>query len=146
VQVNKKIMELTGELYGFYSNKELPVVFEELKKYAESINFKFDIDSFDEWEHIFFYKNEIMLEYHDEKGYNTELNGEGCFFIEAKKTKLIGIAKLFEFEGKSDFNPIDINLALTNVNYYLLTVPHIIEDDEFSRKIHGSILSILTTE
>jgi hypothetical protein len=137
-------MELTGALYGFYSNKALPAVLEEFKKYAESIAFNFDLDSFEGSENIFFYKDETMLEYHDEKGYNTELNGEGCFYIEAKKTKLIGIAKLFEFEGKSDFNPIDINLALTQVYYYLLTIPHIIEEDAFSGKIHHSLQSILT--
>ena len=139
-------MELTGESYGFYSNKELPAVIEEMKKYAERINFKVDIDTFYEYERMFFYKDEIMVQYHDEKGYNTELNGEGCFFIEAKEAKLIGIAKLFEFEGKSDFHPIDINLALTHVYYYLLTVPHIIEDDEFSRKIHHTLQGILTTD
>ena len=139
-------MELTGELYGFYTNKELPTVFEELKKYAESIGFKFNINSFEEWENLFFYKDEKMLQYHDEKGYNTELNGEGCFGIEAKKTKLIGIAKLFEFEGETNFDPYDINLAFNHVYYYLLVVPHIIEDDAFSRKIHDSIRSILIAE
>ena len=139
-------MELTGVLYGFYSNRALPAVFEELKSYAERIGYKFDIDSFEENETIFFYKDEKMLAHHDDNGYNTDLNGEGCFFIEAKKTKLIGIAKLFEFEGKSDFNPIDINLALTHVYYYLLTVPHIIEVDEFSKKIHNSVQSILTKD
>jgi len=137
-------MELTGVLYGFYSNRALPEVFEELKSFAERIGYKFEIDTFEENETIFFYKDEAMLEHHDDNGYNTDFNGEGCFYIEAKKTKLIGIAKLFEFEGKSDFNPIDINLALTQVYYYLLTVPHIIEEDEFSKRIHHSVRDMLT--
>ncbi|MBO9202436.1 MULTISPECIES: hypothetical protein [Niastella] len=140
-------MELTGEMYGFYSNRELPVVFEELKKFAESIGYKFNIHTFHEWENIFFYKDEQMLQYHDEKGYNTALNGEGCFGIEAKKnTKLIGIATLFEFEGDSNFDPHDINLVLNHVNYYLLVIPDIIEEDEFSKKIHNAVRSILLSE
>jgi hypothetical protein len=146
VQVNKKNMELTGVLYGFYSNKAMPAVFEKLKTYAESINFKFQHDSFEGNEDIFFYKDENMRRYHDDKGYNTELNGEGCFYIEGKNAKLNGIATLFEFEGKSDFEPFDINLAFTQVYYYVLTVPHIVEDDEFSRKIHHAVQNILTTD
>jgi hypothetical protein len=139
-------MELTGEMYAFYSNKSISAVFEELKSYAESINFKFELNTWEEYERIFFFKDEKMLHYHDEKGYNTELNGEGCFGIEAKKTKLIGIATLFEFEGVTNFDPHDINLAFKHVYYYLLTIPHIIEEDEFSRKIHQSVLNILTAD
>jgi hypothetical protein len=136
-------MEFTGELYGFYSNREVATVFEKLKKLAERINYQFKIGSLFENEDIFFYKDDAMLRYHEENGYNTDLNGEGCFYIEAKKTTLNGIATLFEFEGKSDFDPYDINLAFTQVYYYVLTIPHIIEEDEFSRKIHQAVLNIL---
>jgi hypothetical protein len=139
-------MELTGELYGFFSNKEIAAVLEEMKKYAESINYKFEIDSFEGEENLFFYKDENMMHYHEENGYNTDLNGEGCFNLEAKKVKLNGIAKLFEFDGKSDFRPYDINLAFSQVYYYLLTIPHFKQEDEFSRKIHDTILGILTKD
>ena len=108
-------MELTGVLYGFYSNKEITAVFEELKKLAERINYQFEIGPFFENESFYSYKDEAMLRYHEENGYNTDLNGEGVFFIEAKKTKLIGIATLFEFEGVTNFDPYDINLAFNNV-------------------------------
>jgi len=139
-------MELTGELYGFYSNRELIAVFEELKKLAEGINYKFNIGTLFDNETIFFYKDDAMLRYHEENGYNTDLNGEGCFYIEAKKTKLIGIATLFEFEGVTNFDPIDINLAFKHVYYYLLTIPQIKEEDVFSKKIHDLVLGILTKD
>lgn len=139
-------MELTGNLYGFYSNKPISNIFKDLNDYAKSINFKFQQSSFEEYENILFYKDEIMLEYHSEKGYNTELEGEGCFHVEAKKTKLKGMATLFEFEGEANFEPFDINLAFTEVYYYVLTIPHFIENDKFSQQIHTSLLNILTKD
>ncbi len=137
-------MELTGNLYGFYSNKSISEVFKSLEEYSKNINFKFEHNSFQEEKSMFFYKDDSMLDHHDEEGYNTEINGEGCFNVEAKETKLNGIATLFEFDGESDFDPYDINLAFTQVYYYVLTVPHLVENDMFSQKVHRSLLSILS--
>ena len=139
-------MELTGVLYGFYSNREITAAFEEFKNLAERINYQFEIAPFFEKESFYSYKDDAMLRYHEENGYNTDLNGEGVFFIEAMKTKLIGIATLFEFEGDSNFHPYDINLALNHVYYYLLTIPKIKEEDVFSRMIHDSVRYILIKE
>ncbi|RPE13202.1 hypothetical protein EGT74_06635 [Chitinophaga lutea] len=136
-------MDLSGVLYGFYSNKEMSVVFDELKKVAESIQYVFQLDAFDEYDNMLFSKDENLLLLHYEKGYNTELAVEGCFHIEAKKTKLHGIARLLEFEGKSDFEPFDINLAFTTVYYYVLTVPHFTEQNAFSKKIYDSLSRVL---
>ncbi|MFD2909199.1 hypothetical protein ACFSX9_10705 [Flavobacterium ardleyense] len=136
-------MELTGNLYGFYSNKPISSVFKDLEQHAKNINFKFKSTSFQDDECMFFFKDQTMFEHHDEIGYNTELNNEGCFNVEAKKTKLKGIATLFEFEGESDFNPFDINLVFTEVFYYVLTVPHLKEEDNFSQKTHDSFMNIL---
>ena len=137
-------MELTGSLYGFYSDKPTSIVFQALEEYSKSINFTFEHGSFLEEQSMFFYKDELMLERHYEIGYNTEIEGEGCFNIEAKKTSLQGIATLFEFEGKSNFDPLDINLAFAEVYYYVLTIPSVKEDNPFSQKIHDKFSNILS--
>ena len=136
-------MELTGNLYGFYSNKPISDVFRSLEEYSKNINFKFESSSFQDDKNMFFYKDKIMLQYHENIGYNTELKEQGCFSIEAKITKLKGIATLFEFEGESNFAPFDINLVLNQVYYYVLTIPHLKEKDKFSKMIYDSLLNIL---
>lgn len=139
-------MDFTGRLYGFYSNRPISKVFVDIKAYAKSINFKFNCGAFEEYEHLFFYKDKIMLQHHEDKGYNTELGGEGCFYLEAKIATLDGIATLFEFEGESNFQPMDINLAFSKSNYYVLTIPHFKDDDIFSKKIHDTLRNILMKE
>lgn len=136
-------MELTGQLYGFYSNKKISSVFEELKKYAKSTDYLCEHNTYDDEESLFFFKDEEMKQYHEEEGYNTDQKSQGCFCVEAKMTKLDGISTLFEFEGSSDFDPIDINLVFTKVYYYVLTVPHFLENDKFSKTIFDSMHRIL---
>ncbi|HEY8957346.1 hypothetical protein [Chitinophaga sp.] len=137
-------MNWTGELYGFYSEKPIQEVFEAVKNKALEMPYKFDYNKTDIEETLLFYKDEAMLEYHLENGYNTELNGEGCFSLEAKTVKLDGIATLFEFEGASDFEPYDINLVFSRIYYYVLTVPDFIEESEFSKKIHAMFHQVLS--
>jgi len=37
---------------------------------------------------LFCYKNNEMYEYHLENGYNIDMQGEGCFMIEEKKSAI----------------------------------------------------------
>ncbi|WP_323869438.1 hypothetical protein [Xenorhabdus szentirmaii] len=84
-----------------------------------------------------------MLEHHLEVGYNTDIDGQGCFCIEARIVNLHGIASLFEFETQSDFEPYDINLLLDNVFYYVLVIPDFIENSTFCFKIHRFLSMLL---
>ncbi|HWV67719.1 hypothetical protein [Chitinophaga sp.] len=137
-------MNWTGELYGFYTEKPIQEVFEILKNKASEMPYKFDYNKTDTEETLLFYKDQEMLEYHLENGYNTDLNGEGCFSVEAKTVKLDGIATLFEFEGLSDFEPYDINLVFSRISYYVLVVPDFIEESQFSKKIHTMFRQVLS--
>lgn len=136
-------MELTGQLYGFYSNKNIEEVFDSLEKFSLIINYKYDYNTIFGEKSMIFFKDEKMWQHHLENGYNTDIEEKGCFSIESKLTRLNGISTLFEFDGNSDFEPIDINLAFTKVYYYVLTVPYFIEEDKFSNDIVNSFRAIL---
>ena len=99
-------MEWTGELYGFYSNKSKELVFEALKKEVEPMGYQHELYEMRSVRGLFFYKDQNMLDYHHEHGYNTDINGEGCFNIEYRQVSLDGIATLYEFEQKSDFETL----------------------------------------
>lgn len=78
--------EWTGYQYGFYTNKPIDFVLSEWRKKVLAINYKYDysIDEGDKF--LFCYKNNEMYEYHLENGYNIDMQGEGCFMIEEKKS------------------------------------------------------------
>ncbi|EOW7639072.1 hypothetical protein ACO0LQ_004241 [Salmonella enterica] len=135
--------EWSGVMYGFYTNKSIDDVFSSWDKKIASINYKYKKDIFRDEEFLFFYKNDEMKNYHLEQGYNLDLDGEGCFCIEAKNTKLNGIATLFEFDNDSDFEPYDINLHFDNVFYYVLILPDLIENSNFCQDIHSLFINIL---
>lgn len=95
----------------------------------------------DEW--LFSYKNNEMLEYHYENGYNIDMQGAGCVTIEAKKVSLYAVATLIEFERETNFEPYNINLHLKDLYYYVLVLPEELENSEFSRKLHELFISVL---
>lgn len=140
---NKNMTELTGIMYGFYTNKSIDDVFFSWIKKLSSINYKYEQSAFRDEKFLFCYKNDEMRDYHLNYGYNLNLNGEGCFLIEAKSTKLNGIATLFEFDSASDFEPYDINLHFNKVFYYVLVLPDLIENSKFCQDIHNLFINIL---
>lgn len=133
----------TGELYGFYSNKSLKTVFENFKLLAKGLGYEHNNVFYEGEESFLFYKSETMLNHHLENGYNIDIDDEGCFSIEGKKTKLHGIATLIEFENESNFDPYNVNLTLNDVFYYVLTLPRFIEDSQFSLNIHNRFVRML---
>ena len=135
--------EWSGVMYGFYTNKSIEDVFLLLDKKTASINYKHNRDSIRGEDFLFFYKNDEMLNYHLENGYNLDIDGKGCFCIEAKPTKLNGIATLIEFDNNSNFEPFDINLHFDHVFYYVLTLPDFIENSVFCQQLHDLFVSIL---
>lgn len=135
--------EWSGVMYGFYTNKSIDSVFSLWNEKITSINYKYKRDCFRDEEFLFFYKNDEMKNSHLENGYNLDVDGEGCFCIEAKNTKLNGIATLFEFDNDSDFEPYDINLHFDNVYYYVLILPDLIDNSDFCQSIHSLFINIL---
>lgn len=77
-------MNWTGQLYGIYAGMPIEKVFEKLKQKAQEIDYKFNYSKYKEEESLLFYKNDEMLDFHLENGYNTSMNEEGCFSVEAK--------------------------------------------------------------
>lgn len=136
-------MEWTGNMYGFYTDKSVDDVWFSLIKKLSSINYKYEQSSFRDEEFLFCYKNDEMRDYHENHGYNLDLQGEGCFLIEAKSTQLNGIATLFEVDNASDFEPYDINLQFNQVFYYVLVLPDLIENSKFCHDIHSMFIKIL---
>lgn len=128
--------EWTGVMYSFYSNKNEGDVMPLFCEFMQELAFKCKKTTFKTDKFWFFYKNAEMIHMHNECGYNLNMNGEGCFSIEAKRTKLHGMANLFEFEGEKNFEPYDINLRMDDVFYYMLLLPSEIDKSIFCRSIY----------
>lgn len=153
-------MEWTGYWYGFYTNKPIDFVFSEWRKKMSIINYQYDyrLENYNDeknynnkeniWNTLFCYKNKEMFEHHLEEGYNIDMDGEGCFMIQAKKAQFRGRATLFEFDDE----PIDddftyaIDMRFNSLFYYCLVLPEEPECSNFSQKIRGFLISILDDE
>ena len=145
-------MEWTGYWYGFYTNKPIDFVFSEWRKKMSIINYQYDysLDNKENiWETLFCYKNKEMFEHHLEEGYNIDMDGEGCFMIQAKKVQFRGRANLFDVvEDDSNIKcaPHDIDLRFNSLFYYCFVLPEEPECSSFSQKIRGFLISILDDE
>lgn len=135
--------EWTGVMYGFYTNKPLEDVFSSMAAKVKPDGYQHQRNSVRDEEFLLFYKDEEMLNYHLEKGYNLDIGGEGCFCIEAKSATLNGAATLFEFENDSDFEPYDINLRFNHIYYYVLILPDFIDSADFCQKIYNLFVNVL---
>lgn len=135
--------EWTGELYGFYTNKQISRVFGAMINEVEHIGYQCEYHAYGEERSLLFYKNRNMLNHHLNVGYNTDLGGQGCFCIEAKNVNLHGMASLFEFESMSNFEPYDINLILDSIYYYILIVPDFVDESDFCAQIYHLMISVL---
>ncbi|OTQ27104.1 hypothetical protein [Gilliamella apicola] len=154
-------MEWTGYWYGFYTNKPIDFVFSEWRKKMSIINYQYDyrLENYNDeknydnkeniWNTLFCYKNKEMFEHHLEEGYNIDMDGEGCFMIQAKKAQFRGRANLFDVvEDDSNIKcaPHNIDLRFNSLFYYCLVLPEEPECSSFSQKIRGFLISILDDE
>jgi len=123
-------MEFTGEFYPFYSDKSIEIVVQKMLDFAKSIGYQWEYFNQEKYDHrgYFFWKNKKMLILHDEKGYNTLINGEGCFCLELKETNLI-------------YN--DFYCVFSKVYYYYLVLPGAIDENDFSLKVFNTLREIL---
>ena len=86
-------MDWTGSLYFIDTNKCGKWVLENLKQcFHEKYHYTFQDNSDEEWDYLLFYRDKKMLNHHLEKGYNDDMDGKGCFGIEAKNVDLKAIA------------------------------------------------------
>ena len=139
-------MEFTGEFYYFYSDKPLKSVLEEFSNQIQEIHFQIEQTELFGEKSLFCFKNQEMYDYHLEQGYNIDLDGKGCFAVEAKETSLNGSASLYEFKGKSDFEPQPIQLSIQQIYHYRLILPAVIESSSFSQKIYDLFTHILNNQ
>ncbi|MFQ1013526.1 hypothetical protein ACFX2U_11900, partial [Gilliamella apicola] len=143
------------------TNKPIDFVFSEWRKKMSIINYQYDyrLENYNDeknyhnkeniWNTLFCYKNKEMFEHHLEEGYNIDMDGEGCFMIQAKKAQFRGRANLFDVvEDDSNIKcaPHDIDLRFNSLFYYFLVLPEEPECSSFSQKIRGFLISILDDE
>lgn len=80
--------------------------------------------------------------------YNIDMQGEGCFMIQAQKTPFKEKATLFEIEDGSrfSFQPYDIDLRFNSLFGYMLVLPEEPENSNFSQKIRNLFISVVDEE
>ena len=139
-------MEFTGDFYYFYSDKPLNSVLVQFLGQVQEIGFQVEQSELFGEKCLFCFENQEMYDHHLEQGYNIDLDNKGCFTVEAKETSLNGSASLYEFEGKSDFEPQSIQLVIQQIYYYRLILPAAIESSSFSKKIYDLFISILNRQ
>lgn len=130
-----------------------------LNRFAVSLDKKWaDFLDKDEWELIindqdinlkgtefFFCKDSKMFSLHDEMGYSTDSDGEGCFYLIVKFMKSFAVKATIEQEIKNsmgDFNrdPYSSIIVLEDVYEYTIVTPVSPDIDEFS----AFLMAILT--
>jgi hypothetical protein len=90
---------------------------------------------------LFFAENKENMEQED-KGYELDEKGEGCFSIIA--TKLSVIDQVYAVIDPKRNISSEIRLAQTDLWSYTLILPDLIENNIFSKTIYESIRTILT--
>ena len=137
-------MDWTGSLYFIDTNKCGKWVLENLKQcFHEKYHYTFQDNSDEEWDYLLFYRDKKMLNHHLEKGYNDDMDGKGCFGIEAKNVDLKAIATITEYEGKPVDVLADTVLFFENIYHITLVLPGDIEDTPFSKNIYDDVLAVL---
>ena len=125
-----------GELYRFYTDKDIVTTYEKMiKSVGSQLGFTHDYIEFNDEKNILFYRDSAMLDSHLENGYHLDHNGEGCFGIESKNISMNHIAILHTFDTLNDFDPYDINLIFKDAYYYLFVLPEPVETSPFSARI-----------
>lgn len=138
-------MEFTGALYGFFCNIPIDNVFARFTEKAQSMGYFFEESVVADEQVLFFYKNQQMLDYHLEHGYNTDLYNEGCFCVESKQSSLRSMASLFEYDnrGRKQVYPMDYSINIPDLYYYRLVLPDFLENSPFAAHIYNIFDSIV---
>ncbi|BAV06256.1 hypothetical protein SAMN05421788_106323 [Filimonas lacunae] len=136
--------------YKFYSNISNTVIAERFNQFVKDMGYQIELSNADKSEEEslfrFYYKNEEMLSYHEENGYNTDLNGEGCFSLSSEAETLneeFIVADTLDIE--TGFSQ-SVKFVFGKSYSYLLSVPDIIEEDPFSKKIFDGLYQIIQKE
>ena len=125
-----------GELYRFYTDKDIVTTYEKMiKSVGSQLGFTHDYIEFNDEKNILFYRDSAMLDSHLENGYHLDHNGEDCFGIESKNISMNHIGTLHTFDTLNDVAPYDINLIFKDAYYYLFVLPEPVETSPFSARI-----------
>lgn len=97
---------------------------------------------------IFFAKDALMDFLHADNGYTLNEEGEGCFMFYTRKFSLLQCdAQLSHAYSPGEIKCMDSyrsSLFLANVWEFTLVLPARIEEADFSRKIHQSLVDVLS--
>ncbi|TAH29067.1 MAG: hypothetical protein EAZ06_08145 [Cytophagales bacterium] len=97
---------------------------------------------------LFIAKDQQLYNWHDEKGYNPNQNGESCILLtaslEKKKSERINTNEFLNDQGIRVSACADVFIVLDNFWEYALSLPGMIEEDEFSYKIHKILVDVLS--
>lgn len=147
-------MEITGFDNVFFSNIGFKDIISNFEKELETISPNYIIDntllpvsSNSEERHERFYsKNQQMLEIHEEHGFNTKLNNEGCVYLIASKQKQFDfeIRVNQEIEPKPEFaepDPYESRIIMNNSWQYTLVTPNSIDEEGVSKSIFDKLIN-----
>lgn len=97
---------------------------------------------------LFIAKDQQLYNWHDEEGYNIDQNGESCILLtaslEKKKSERINTNEFLNDQGIRVSACADVFIVLDNFWEYALSLPGMIEEDEFSYKIHKILVDVLS--
>ncbi|NHZ43529.1 hypothetical protein [Massilia aquatica] len=143
-------MEITGSDYTYWSN--IPA-----EKTTASFLNKVSLmwptalvdDERSEGEvEIFVSKNAAMDDFHEENGYALNEEGEGCFMFGAQWSPFfqsdIHIASIIRPAHLMSSCPHDSTIILANATCYTLVLPTLLEESNFSKKIHAFLIDSLS--
>lgn len=97
----------------------------------------------------FYAKDQLMLNEHNEHGFNTNLKGQGCLYLIGVKEKCFDLNLTVEKEikpttGFVDRDPYQAKLILNQAWSYTLVTPDSIMEDVFSKDLYEQLIDCLT--
>ena len=150
-------MEITGYDNVLYSNVSFHDIIDRfetvLRGYWPDFICLDDQEEYDKSRYMdrqdrFYGKDQGMFDLHDEHGYNSLTNGEGCLYLSAVKVPqhdlLIEVRK--EITPKPEFqgpDPYESSVILQSSWQYTLVTPDDITEEGFSKEVYDGLIQAL---
>ncbi|MEH0157095.1 hypothetical protein V6R21_23440 [Limibacter armeniacum] len=88
----------------------------------------------------FYSKDENMLTEHDEYGFNSRINKQGCIYFIAVRKKHIDLKVNIIEEVNSNVEPYESQILLNDAWQYTLVTPEEIDKEGFSQEIFRKLI------
>ncbi|NIA00672.1 hypothetical protein [Massilia sp. CCM 8734] len=143
-------MKITGSDYTYWTNMPGEAT---AAKFLEKVRLMWPTALVDDERHagdveIFISKDAAMDDFQDKNGYALNEDGEGCFmFFACSKSFFHGDVHISNILGSADLmstDPHNSTIFLANPTRYTLVLPTLLEESEFSKKIHTFLIDSLS--